>query len=99
MPTKAELRALVDEYKAKEQENVLRREALLNKLISDAKNDIIFRAQKGLTMSSLFTSSASKEFRDTFTDAFINGVKAEYPDIDVIIYYDTTISYEFSWKH
>lgn len=94
MPTKAELRRLVM-YITPEEYSMKKREESLIKAITRAKNDIITKAKYGLTISGTFTIYEDESYRN----AFLNGVKAEFPDIDVSVSTDSgLITYTFSWK-
>lgn len=91
MTTKADLRKIGEGYLAKERANHLKAQ------IINAVNEIIAAAEKERT-------TCTYNIRDNFDDVefcneFLNGVKTEFPDIDVSVSrIIKTMSYEFSWK-
>lgn len=93
MTTKAELRTVADGYVAKA------RMELLNVIIREAKVRIREQAELGKYHScyNVYVYNADKEY----CSAFLNGVKSEYPDIDVSVDHideEGYTTYKFSWK-
>ena len=92
MTTKADLRTTADGYAAKE------RIDLLNRIIREANLRIIHDAQYGKYHSNynLCAYNDDKEY----CNAFLTGVKSEFPDIDVSVYVVDVnyTAYRFSWK-
>jgi hypothetical protein len=92
MPTKAELRTIADGYVAKA------RMDLLNNIIREAKGDIREQAELGKYHSryNVYVYNADTEY----CNAFLTGVKSEFPDIDVSVAFidECHTTYRFSWK-
>jgi hypothetical protein len=91
MTTKADLRKIGEGYLAKERANDLKIQ------INNAVREIIAAAEKERTTC---IYNLAVYVKDTeFCNEFLNGVKAEFPDIDVSVSpIAITMSYEFSWK-
>ena len=91
MTTKADLRKLGEGYLAKV------RDAALTANIEQAMKGIIENAKKENTTS--IYNLAVYVNDEKFCNEFLNGVKTEFPDIDVSVSpIGITMSYEFSWK-
>jgi hypothetical protein len=93
MPTKADLRTVADGYLAKA------RMDLLNNIIREAKVLIRNQAERGKYhfCYNVYVYNSDTEY----CSAFLNGVKSEYPDIDVSVDHideEGYTTYRFSWK-
>lgn len=92
MTTKSDLRTVADGYAAKA------RMELLNTIIREAKGHIREQAELGKYHSryNVYVYNADKEY----CSAFLNGVKSEYPDIDVSVAFidESHTTYRFSWE-
>ena len=91
MPTNADLRKLGEGYLVKERGGDLKTQ------INNAVKEIIAAAEKERT-ACIYNLSVYVAYED-FCNAFLNGVKTEFPEIDVSVSTNGAInSYVFSWK-
>lgn len=91
MPTNADLRKLGKGYLVKERGGDLKTQ------INNAVKEIIAAAEKERT-TCIYNLSVYVD-NERFCNEFLNGVKTEFPDIDVSVSpIVNTMSYEFSWK-
>lgn len=91
MTTKADLRKLGEGYAARQ----LYRDLKIQ--INNAVREIIAAAEKERT-TCIYNLSVYVD-NERFCNEFLNGVKTEFPDIDVSVSpIGITMSYEFSWK-